>query len=163
MYSHNWTKAFVLAVLLALPSTASMAVEWVIIPCTPQLRPDECGLKVSASPGEDVTVTTNSGEVVNVAPGTTVSVSGSGIVSTSNQQGNLTTFASADSGPQTTGSIGGAGVGGGAGSTGQIPSGGNNSGGENRTGTTGGGTITGFTTTSGTTSSGGSSGSTSAH
>ena len=66
MYKHNWTKAFILAGLLALPSTASMAavVEMIIIPCTPQLRPDECGVKVSVT-GGTATFTTAAGEVID--------------------------------------------------------------------------------------------------
>src|ERR1019366_3238398 len=130
MYKHNWTKAVVLAGLLALPSTASLAVEveMILIPCTPQLKPDECGVKVSVT-GGTATFTTSSGDVINVAPGTAVSVSGTGIVSQSTQSGTILNFASAASGNQATGNIGGgegggtgAGGGGGGGGGGQTAS-----------------------------------------
>ena len=75
VYKHGWTKAFVLAGLLTFPSAAAMAavVEMVIIPCTPQLRPDECGVKVSVT-GGTATFTTAAGEVLTVSPGTVVTV-----------------------------------------------------------------------------------------
>ena len=108
MYKHLWTKIFILAGLLMLPSAASMAavVEMIIIPCTPQLRPDECGVKMSVT-GGTATFTTTAGEVVTVSPGTAVTVSGAGIVSQSNQSGTILNFASAgSSGNQATGSTG---------------------------------------------------------
>ena len=115
MFKHNWTKAFVLAGFLALPTTASMAavVEMVLTPCTPQLRPEECGVKVSV-PSGTATFTTINGDVVNIAPGVVVNISGTGIVSRSTQSGTIVNFASA-SNALTTGSIGGGGGGGGGG------------------------------------------------
>lgn len=139
MYKHSWSLAVVLAGLLALPATEALAaanVEMVVIPCTPNLRPDECGVKISKTGGDDeVTFTTSSGETHTVSTGTVLSVSGTGIVSQSNQQGSIVNFASADTG-LTTGSIGGGG-GGGTGQTNANPSsGGNNSGGGLPIGTT---------------------------
>src|ERR1039457_5769243 len=139
MYKHNWTKAVVLAGLLALPSTASLAVEveMILIPCTPLLKQDECGVKESVT-GGTATFTTSSGDVINVAPGTSVSVSGTGIVSQSTQAGTILNFASAASGGnQATGSTGGGegggtgagGGGGGGGQTASLPSGGGGGGG----------------------------------
>ena len=117
MYKHPWTEIFILAGLLMLPSAASRAavVEMIIIPCTPQLRPDECGVKVSVT-GGTATFTTSAGDVVNVAPGTAVTVSGTGIVSQANQSGTILNFASAgSSGNQATGSTGDSGATGAAG------------------------------------------------
>lgn len=129
MYKHNWTKAFILTGLLALSATTSMAgtLEMLVIPCTPQLRPDECGVRISST---DVTATftTNNNEVVNISAGMTVSVSGTGIVSQSSRTGTIVNFASAETG-LTTGSIGGGGTGAGGGQTGSLPTGGSNSGG----------------------------------
>src|SRR5262249_33706504 len=124
-------KTFILAGLLALPSAAAMAaeIEMIIIPCTPQLRPDECGIKLSVT-GGTATFTTAAGEGVNVTPGTAVSISGTGIVSQSAQSGTILNFASAASGNQATGSIGGGGGGGGGGGqTAELPSGGGSGGG----------------------------------
>lgn len=112
---HQFTKAFVLAALLALPSTVSMAavVEVVLIPCTPGMEPSACGLKASVS-GGSATFTTADGQVITVAPGTSVSVSGSGIVSQSIEAGPIVNFAGDGNGALTTASIGnGAGGGGG--------------------------------------------------
>ena len=136
VYKHGWTKAFVLAGLLTLPSAAAMAavVEMVIIPCTPGLRPDECGVKVSVT-GGTATFTTAAGEVVTVSEGTAVTVSGTGIVSQAPQSGTMLNFASAGSSSQAaTGSTGGgdagaAGGGGGGGQTSPLPSGGGGGGG----------------------------------
>ena len=101
-------------------------VEMIIIPCTPQLRPDECGVKVSVT-GGTATFTTSAGEVISVAPGTAVTVSGTGIVSQANQSGTILNFASAgSSGNQATGSTGDSGAtgaaGGGGGGGGQTAS-----------------------------------------
>ena len=84
-----------------LPSAASMAavVEMIIIPCTPQLRPDECGVKISVT-GGTATFTTTAGEVVTVSAGTAVTVSGTGVVSQANQSGTILNFASAGGGDQ---------------------------------------------------------------
>jgi hypothetical protein len=154
MYKHPWTKIFILAGLLMLPSAASRAavVEMIIIPCTPQLRPDECGVKVSVT-GGTATFTTSAGDVVNVAPGTAVSVSGTGIVSQSSQSGTILNFASAGGGDQATGSTadsgatGAGGGGGGGGQTAQLPGGGGGGGGSSGGGSSsaggGGGTATG--------------------
>jgi len=114
---HHFTKAFVLAVLLAIPSTLSMAavVEVVLIPCTPGMAPSACGLKASVS-GGSATFTTADGQTITLAPGTSVSVSGSGIVSQSVEAGPIVNFASLGTDPTTTSSIGsGNGNGGGGG------------------------------------------------
>lgn len=119
MFKHKWTKTIALAGLLALPATASMAgtVEMVVIPCTPQMRPEDCGVKVTSSEGT-VTFTTNSGQVITVGQGTSLTVAGDGTATQSN--GANVNFAAL-----TTGSVGG---GGGGASGSPLPSGGNNSG-----------------------------------
>ena len=112
---HYITRAFVLAVLLAIESNASMAavVEVVLIPCTPGMEPSACGLKASVS-GGSATFTTADGQVITLAPGTSVSVSGSGIVSQSVEAGPIVNFASAGDDAITTSSIS-SGTGGGGG------------------------------------------------
>ena len=72
-YKHELDESIYFGGLLALPSAAAMAVEveMILIPCTPQLRPDECGVKVSVT-GGTATFTTAAGEVVTVSPGTAV-------------------------------------------------------------------------------------------
>lgn len=119
MFKHKWTKAIALAGLVALPATTSMAatVEMVVIPCTPQMRPDECGVKLSSTDGS-VTFTTNSGQVITVGQGTSLTVAGNG--NTTQSDGAVVNFADA------TGSIGGGGGGGAGGSP--LPSGGPNNG-----------------------------------
>src|SRR3974390_3151405 len=99
-----------------LPSASAMAavVEMIVVPCLPGMRPEDCGLKVSVT-GGTATLTTAAGEVIDVAPGTAVTISGTGIVSQAPQTGTMLNFASAGSSSQTaTGSTGGeAGAGGG--------------------------------------------------
>jgi hypothetical protein len=92
----------------------------VVIPCTPQMRPEECGVKVSSSDGS-VTFTTNSGQVITVGQGTSLTVSGNGTATQSN--GAVVNFAGL-----TTGSVGSVGGGGGGAGGSPLPSGGNNSG-----------------------------------
>ena len=132
MLKHKWTKTLILAGLLALPATASMAatVEMVIIPCTPQLRPDECGVKLSVTSGS-ATFTSNSGQSTTVTGGNSLTVSGTGVVTQST--GSVVNFA-AVAGAVTTGSVGGGG--GGAGQTNPTPSGGPNNGPSGPTGNT---------------------------
>ena len=128
MYKHGWIKALILAGLLMLPSASAMAavVEMIIVPCLPGMRPEECGLKVSVT-GGTATLTTAAGDVIDVAPGTAVTVSGTGIVSEAPQTGTMLDFASAGSSSQTaTGSTGEAGAAGGAGGA-PLPSGGSGS------------------------------------
>jgi uncharacterized membrane protein YgcG len=123
MNKNRWTKAFILASLLALPSTAAMAltVTMVVIPCLPGQPPDQCGIKLSTeSPAE---WTMNNGQVLNLLPGVIYSIAGNGQVS---QEPGTLNFAALSTG--TTGSFGGGG-GGGAGPTTRFASGGTNSGG----------------------------------
>ena len=84
MFKHNWTKTLILAGLLALPSTASMAavVEMIIIPCLPGQRPDECGVKVSVTEGS-ATFTVKQWADDDRNCGTSLTVSGTGIVTQS--------------------------------------------------------------------------------
>jgi hypothetical protein len=127
MYRSRWTTAFFLAVLLAFVPTGSFAglVEVVVVECNGQTTTNDCGFKFKAT-GEDATFTTPDGQVINVPAGVTLSVSGSGIISQSTDPGPLATFASADSGPDTTASIGVSGSSGGQ--TNSSQSGGSNSG-----------------------------------
>src|SRR5438270_4581598 len=98
-----------------------------MIPCTPGIPPDECGLKVHVVEGS-VDFTSPSGETQSLNAGSHLTVSGTGIISTAQAGGTILQFAS--TGPSTTGSIGAGGSGGsGGGSTGTAPpSGGSNSG-----------------------------------
>ena len=156
MHKHKWTKTLILAGLLVLPATVSMAavVEMTVIPCLPGQKPDECGVKLSVTEGS-ATFTSNSGQTTTVTAGTSLTVSGNGVVTQST--GSIVNFA-AIAGGLTTGSIGG---GGGAGGS-PLPSGGNNSGssGSSSGGTTGTGSTNFVLTGGGVT---GSSGSTSPH
>jgi len=144
--SRDWTKLVALTAFLLLSPTASFGqavadqtvVEMIIVPCTPQTPPDECGVKVSVSGGGTATFTTTSGETFTVSSGQALSVSGGGIVTQAAQNGTMLNFASAGSSSQTgsTGSTGGeaggAGGGGGGGGGGQItplPGGGGGGGG----------------------------------
>lgn len=129
MCRHNWTKAFALLGLLALPLTGSSAgvYEMVLVPCTPGLPLNDCGMKVHAIDG-DATFTTTDGQIVSVAPGTTVSVSGSGIISHTVTTESIVNFASAGNPSETTNSVGN---GAGAGQTAPIPAGGSNKGSPN--------------------------------
>jgi hypothetical protein len=127
MYRSRWTTAFFLAVLLAFLPTGSFAglVEVVVVECNGQTTTNDCGFKFKAT-GEDATFTTPDGQVIDVPAGVTLSVSGAGIISQSTDPGPLANFASADSGPETTATIG-AGSGSG-GQTNSSQSGGSNSG-----------------------------------
>ena len=71
MFKHKWTKTLILAGLLALPATVSMAavVEMIVIPCLPGQQPDECGVKLSVTEGS-ATFTSNSGQTTTVTAGT---------------------------------------------------------------------------------------------
>jgi hypothetical protein len=132
VYKYNWTKIIILAGLLVLPSTASLAqapqpaitsadqgtvVEMIVIPCTPQLRPDECGVKISVT-GGTATFTTTNGQTITRSAGTAYTISGTGVISQSAQNGTMLNFASA--GGSETASAGG---GGGAGQTSPLPTG----------------------------------------
>jgi hypothetical protein len=123
MHRHDWIRAAALAGVLVMPSTGAMAavVEMIVIPCTPDLQPDKCGLKLSVAEGS-ANFTTSDGQTVAVPAGMTLSVSGAGVVSLASTAGNLVNFAATDTGPDTTASIG-VGAGGG-GSGGQIDGGG---------------------------------------
>ena len=140
MFKHKWTKTLILAGLLVLPATMSMAavVEMIVIPCLPGQKPDECGVKLSVTEGS-ATFTSNSGEMTTVTAGNSLTVSAAGVMTQT--PGSAVDFAAIASGT-TTGSVGG-GVGGGGGGAGgsPLPSGGSNSGssGSSSGGTTGGG------------------------
>jgi hypothetical protein len=145
MFKHKWTKTLILAGLLVLPASVSMAavVEMIVIPCLPGQPPDECGVKLSVTEGS-ATFTSNSGQTTTVTAGTSLTVSGTGVVTQSN--GSIVNFA-AVAGGTTTGSIGGGG--GGAGGP-QGPNGGSNTGSSgSSTNSTGSGSGETFALTSG--------------
>jgi hypothetical protein len=73
-------KAFVLAGLLSVHSTISMAgiVEMIVMPCNPGVPLDKCGLKMSVT--DAATFTTPTGQVVSIPPNTTVTVTGAGTI-----------------------------------------------------------------------------------
>src|SRR3974390_431768 len=121
-----------------LPSASAMAqqatgqqqliVEVIVIPCLPGMKPEECGVKVSAN-GGNFTFTTPAGEVLTLTPGMGFTMSGAGLASETPQTGTILNFASAGSSSQTatggTGEGGEAGAGGGGGGqTAPLPSGG---------------------------------------
>lgn len=101
-------------------------VEWALVPCTAGMPLNDCGLKATAVEN-DFTLTTPDGTTVVVTQGTSVAVSGSGIVSHSASADNAVNFASAANGPDTTSSIGPSGSGSGGGGGGPGGGGGNNS------------------------------------
>ena len=78
MYKHGWIKALILAGLLMLPSASAMAqqatgqqqliVEVIVIPCLPGMKPEECGVKVSAN-GGTLTFTNPAGVDITLTPG----------------------------------------------------------------------------------------------
>ena len=125
-----------------LPSASAMAqqatgqqqvvVEVIVIPCLPGMKPEECGVKVSAN-GGTLTFTDPAGVDIPLTPGMVFTYSGAGLASETPQTGTILNFASAGSSSQTatgsTGEAGAAGGGGGAGQTAALPSGGSGSGG----------------------------------
>ena len=140
MCRSRWTKAFIIGGLLALQATGSPAavLEVSVIECTAQTTPDQCGIKIrklGADGDGDGTFTLPDGQVIPLPTGVTVSVSGAGIVSQSTEAAPVVNFASTDSGPDTTASIGvagsGAGGSGGTGGSGGSGSGPPNPGGSN--------------------------------
>src|SRR3974390_1833949 len=84
-----------------------MVVEVIVIPCLPGMRPEECGVKVSANGSGTLTFTNPAGEVLTLTPGMVFTMSGNGLASEAPQTGTILNFASAGSSSQTaTGSTG---------------------------------------------------------
>jgi hypothetical protein len=150
MYEPKWTKIFILAGLLALPSTAAMAqgaqpnqlvVKTIIVPCREvdpitgaviQRQPNECGIKIQCLGGACSFALPN-GDIITLAEGITYNISGAGIITQS--------AANLDLGFETTSTA--AAGGGSAGQTAALPSGGGGGGGGGAGGSAGGGGGTG--------------------
>jgi hypothetical protein len=99
-------KFIVLTVFMVLRPTISSAgtVEMIVTECVPGAPLAKCGLKMSVT--DAATFTTTNGQVIQILPGTTVTVTGAGIITQQARLRPIVNFANSAFGPETAASVG---------------------------------------------------------
>jgi hypothetical protein len=122
-----WAIALAMAIMGVESSASAAVVELVLVPCTPGMKPEDCGLKAKLVEGEAQIETPNGTIDLNTA-NTVITINGNGVASPpTSSPDSILSFASA--GEITTASTGpGGGGGGGGGGSNPPPSGGPNAG-----------------------------------